>query len=39
LVEQLAAVDHSRLGVLAGSLSRTEIEEVDRALMAVLGLA
>jgi mRNA interferase MazF len=38
LTEQLASVDHSRLGAPAGSLSRSEIDEVDRALAAVLGL-
>jgi mRNA interferase MazF len=38
LLEQLAAIDHSRLGGHAGALSRSELEEVDFALRAVLGL-
>jgi mRNA interferase MazF len=38
LLEQLRAVDHSRLGDLAGSLSRSQLEDVDRALAIVLGL-
>jgi mRNA interferase MazF len=39
LLEQLAAIDHSRLGAPAGALSRSELEDVERALRAVLGLA
>jgi mRNA interferase MazF len=39
LVEQLAAIDHSRLGGPAGALSRSELEEVDRALAMVVGLS
>jgi mRNA interferase MazF len=38
LVEQISSVDRSRLGALAGSLSRSEVAEVDRALALVLGL-
>ncbi len=38
LLEQLAAVDHSRLGSIHGSLSRRELEDVDVALRAVLAL-
>jgi len=39
LVEQLGAVDPSRLGELQGSLGRDELHDVDRALAIVLGLA
>jgi mRNA interferase MazF len=38
LLEQLGAVDRSRLGPLVGSLSRRELEDVDLVLRAVLGL-
>jgi mRNA interferase MazF len=38
LLEQNRAVDHSRLGALVGSLSRSELEDVDVALRRVLGL-
>ena len=38
LLEQIRAVDHSRLGALVGSLSRSDLEDVDIALRAVLGL-
>ena len=39
LVEQLRSVDRSRLGSPVGSLARRELEDVDRALAVVLGLA
>jgi mRNA interferase MazF len=39
LVEQIAAVDPSRLGESHGFLSRDEVNEVDRALSLVLGLS
>ncbi len=39
LVEQLGAVDRSRLGASAGVLMRTEMDEVERALAVVLALA
>lgn len=39
LVEQLGVVDHSRLGDSAGTLTWQELQDVDRALQAVLGLA
>lgn len=38
LVEQLGAVDASRLGDLAGHLSAEELWGVDEALLTVLGL-
>ena len=38
LVEQLGAVDVSRLGDLAGHLTREELWGVDDALIAVFGL-
>jgi mRNA interferase MazF len=38
LVDQLRAVDRTRLGRAAGTLSRPELERVDDALEAVLGL-
>jgi mRNA interferase MazF len=38
LVEQLGAVDVSRLGDLAGHLTREELWGVDDALRTVLGL-
>ncbi|MGI8791814.1 MAG: type II toxin-antitoxin system PemK/MazF family toxin [Acidimicrobiales bacterium] len=38
LVEQLGAVDASRLGDLCGHLSREELWGVDEALTTVLGL-
>jgi mRNA interferase MazF len=38
LVEQLGAVDASRLGDLAGHLSSEELWGVDEALLTVLGL-
>ncbi len=39
LVEQVGAVDTSRLGDLAGHLSREELWGVDEALSTVLGLS
>ena len=39
LVEQIGAVDKSRLGDSAGVLSWEELSEVDHALGTVLGLA
>ncbi len=39
LVEQLGAVDRTRLATSAGVLSWEELSEVDRALETVLGLA
>jgi mRNA interferase MazF len=39
LVEQLSAVDPSRLGESVGHLGHDELREVDRALNVVLGLA
>lgn len=39
MVEQLAAVDHSRLGESKGVLTWEELTAVDRALQTVLGLA
>jgi mRNA interferase MazF len=38
LVEQLIAVDSSRLGSPAGALRRAEMDDIDRALRVVLGL-
>lgn len=38
LVEQVGAIDASRLGALAGHLSTEEIWGVDEALQTVLGL-
>lgn len=38
LVEQLGAVDASRLGDLAGHISPEELWGVDEALLTVLGL-
>ena len=38
LVEQLGAVDPSRLGESHGLLARDELHDVDRALAIVLGL-
>ncbi len=38
LVEQLGAVDPSRLGESHGLLARDELDEVDRALAIVLGM-
>lgn len=38
LVEQIGAVDTSRLGVLSGHLSLEELWGVDEALLTVLGL-
>ncbi len=38
LVEQVGAVDSSRLGELAGHLSPEELWGVDEALLTVLGL-
>jgi mRNA interferase MazF len=38
VVEQVRAVDPSRLGESQGRLTRSEIEDVDNALAAVLGL-
>lgn len=39
LVEQTTAVDPSRLGDHAGTLSADEVHEIDRALRVVLDLA
>jgi mRNA interferase MazF len=39
LVEQLGAVDPSRLGDSQGLLRHEELRQVDRALAVVLGLA
>jgi mRNA interferase MazF len=39
MVEQLGAVDPSRLGEAHGQLSFDELRAVDRALTLVLGLA
>jgi mRNA interferase MazF len=39
LVEQLSAVDPSRLGKPVGHLQHEELRDVDRALSVVLGLA
>jgi mRNA interferase MazF len=39
LVEQIGAVDPSRLGESQGLLGRDELHDVDRALAIVLGLA
>ena len=39
LVEQLGAIDPSRLGASLGRLARDELRDVDRALATVLGLA
>ncbi len=39
LVEQIGAIDPSRLGRSHGLLGRDELREVDRALGTVLGLA
>lgn len=38
LIDQLTAVDSSRLGPSAGSLTWEELAEVDRAVQLVLGL-
>jgi mRNA interferase MazF len=38
LIDQLTAVDSSRLGASAGSLTWEELVEVDRAVQLVLGL-
>jgi mRNA interferase MazF len=38
LVEQLGAVDPSRLGESRGLLARDELHDLDRALAIVLGL-
>jgi mRNA interferase MazF len=38
LVEQIGAVDPSRLGASHGLLARDELHDVDRALAVVLGL-
>jgi mRNA interferase MazF len=38
LVEHNRAVDASRLGSLAGALTRRELDDVDDALRAVVGL-
>ncbi len=38
LVEQTAAVDPQRLGIVAGSLSVEEMRQVDAALRLVFGL-
>lgn len=38
LVEQIGAVDPSRLGESQGLLAREELNDVDRALAIVLGL-
>ena len=39
LVEQIGAIDPSRLGESHGLLTRDELHDVDRALSIVLGLA
>jgi len=39
LVEQLGAVDATRLGNLVGHVSAQEMWGIDEALLAVLGLA
>ncbi len=39
LVEQIGAIDPSRLGESHGLLARDELHDVDRALAIVLGLA
>lgn len=39
LVEQLGAIDPSRLGESHGLLARDELHDVDRALALVLGLS
>ena len=39
LVDQLTAVDRSRLGTSAGTLTWEELAEVDKAIQVVLGLA
>jgi mRNA interferase MazF len=38
LTDQLTAVDRSRLGASAGTLTWEELTEVDRAVQIVLGL-
>ena len=38
LVEQVGAVDHGRLGALAGHVSPEELWGIDAALLTVLGL-
>jgi mRNA-degrading endonuclease toxin of MazEF toxin-antitoxin module len=38
LVEQLGAIDPSRLGTSHGLLARDELHDVDRVLSIVLGL-
>jgi mRNA interferase MazF len=38
LVEQIGAIDPSRLGESHGLLARDELNDVDRALAIVLGL-
>ena len=38
LVEQLGAIDPTRLGASRGLLTRDEMQDVDRALSVVLGL-
>jgi mRNA interferase MazF len=38
LVEQLGAIDPSRLGESRGLLARDELRDVDRALSIILGL-
>ena len=39
LMEQMGAVDRSRLGESAGMTSWSELAEIDRALYVILGLA
>jgi mRNA interferase MazF len=39
LVDQIRAVDPSRLGRSAGVLTYEELSDVDRALETILGLA
>jgi mRNA interferase MazF len=39
LVEQIGAIDPSRLGESHGLLGRDELDDVDRALSIVLGLS
>ncbi len=38
LVDQLTAVDRSRLGAFAGTLTWEELADVDKAIQVVLGL-
>jgi len=38
LVEQIAAIAPERLGALIGRLTRTELDDVSKAMRLVLGL-